>query len=53
MCAHTPYLSRDVCKLDVLLEVTHQHEVPCLDPAVMYGMMVDVAEDGSNTYPNG
>lgn len=35
--------------LDVVLQVTHQHQVSGLVPARVQGMVVDVAEDGAGT----
>ena len=35
--------------LDVVLQVTHQHQISSLVPAVMQGMVVDVAEDGAGS----
>ena len=35
--------------LNVVLQVTHQHQVTCLVPAGMEGMVVDVAEDSAGT----
>lgn len=46
-----PDLHWRVCMLDVVLQVTHEHQVPGLVPAVVQGMVVNVAEDGTGTDP--
>ena len=33
--------------LNVVLQVTHEHEVPGLVPAGVQGVLVDMAEDGA------
>ena len=35
--------------LDGLLQMRHQHEVTSLEPVVMQGMMIDVAQHGPRT----
>lgn len=45
------HLSGDICKLYVLLQMTHHHEVPGLGPVVVQCVMVDMAQDGTNTDP--
>lgn len=41
------YLDRRVSMLNVILQVTHEHEVPSLVPAAVQRVVVDVAQDGA------
>lgn len=41
------YLDRRVCMLNIILQVTHEHEVPSLVPAAVQRVVVDVAQDGT------
>lgn len=43
------YLYRWVSVLDVVLQVTHQHQVTCLVPAWVQSMVIYVAEDSTGT----
>ncbi len=45
--------SQDISKLYCLLEMTHEHEVAGLVPTIMNGVMVDVAQHGSGSDPEG
>ena len=49
--AHLTYLRGDVSKLNVLLQVTHHHEVSGLGPVIVEGVVVDVTQDGTDTDP--
>lgn len=46
MCA---YLHGWVSVLDVVLQVAHQHQVPCLVPAGMQSVVIYVAQDGAGS----
>ncbi len=39
-------LERDVRAIDALLQVRHQQEISCVEPPVVNGVVIDVAEHG-------
>jgi len=50
-CVRMSYLRGDVGVLNTVLQVRHEHQVSSLVPAVMKGVMVNVAENRSRPYP--
>lgn len=39
-------LKRDVGVVDAFLQMGHEYEIACLEPAVVQGVVIDVAQDG-------